>query len=401
MAAYDVIIAGGGPAGLQFARELGHRSTYSVVLLERNAHLSDNDKSTGGTFHQVVQGYDIPESVILDTTSSVVFEGPEASERLPIPNYVLDFPAFLEFLGDDAEEQDVTIFTETRVTEPILEDGAVVGVRAAQNGSVKEFYADIVVDATGPAGVLTTQLGMWDSEAAQRGIGMEFQARGAFDCDSMLFRFDHDFAPGGYAWVFPAGDEVFKTGVCWVNDFYEQHRPEDKEKIDSYVRHWAEADSRWEVDEIHAVHAGVVKSDNSINRRAGDGIVAIGDAVSSLNPLFGEGIRPGMESAEMAADIVLEALYEGDTSRGTLSAYEERWNRERGSKWKIQRIVGELLYDFDADQQNAFVRNVGRLSDEQARRLQRYDLTIRDLMSLYPFRPKDLLKAPALLRHVQ
>ena len=397
---YDVVVAGGGPAGLQFAREIGHRSEFSVAVLERNGALSDNDKSTGGTFHQVIEGYDIPESVIMDACPDVIFEGPEASSRLAIPNYVLDFPAFLEFLGADAADHGVEIHTGTRVSEPIVEGGTVVGVRAHRNGSSEEFRADVVVDATGPAGVLTSELGMWDPEAAQRGIGKEYEVEGSLDVDSMLFRFDHEVAPGGYAWVFPAGEAAFKIGVCWVDDFYARHRPQTDRGIDAYVRDWIDSDSRWTVDSVRAVHAGEARSDNSINGRAADGIVAVGDAVSSINPLFGEGIRPGMESAEMAADAVLAARRRGDCSRERLAAYERQWNSEKSRKWKTQRMVGELLYDFDADQQNRFVRNAGELSDAQTTRLQQYELTIRDLLSLYPFKPTDLSKAPTLLRHL-
>ncbi|MFU8868434.1 NAD(P)/FAD-dependent oxidoreductase [Natronococcus sp.] len=401
MVEFDVVVAGAGPAGLQFARELGRRSTHSVVVLERNDELADNDKSTGGTFRQVIEGYDIPDRVVMDSSPDVVFEGPEARSRLAIPNYVLDFPAFVEYLGEDARKHGVEIVTGTRVSEPITEGGVVTGVRARRGGDSAEYYGELVVDATGPAGALTSELGMWDPDAAQRGIGKEYQVTGSFDRDSMLFRFDHEYAPGGYAWVFPGGDGVFKVGVCWVNDFHERHVPPDGGGIDEYVQRWIESDDRWTVDEVEAVHAGEVVSDNSINDRAGDGIVAVGDSVSSVNPLFGEGIRPGMESAEMAADVAIEALARGATSRETLLEYEKRWNREKGPKWKVQRVVGELLYDFDADQQNRFVRNIDRLSDEQADRLQRYELTLRDLLSLYPFDPTDIPKAPTLLRHLR
>lgn len=401
MVEFDVVVAGAGPAGLQFARELGERSDYSVVVLERNDELTDNDKSTGGTFHQVIEGYDIPDRVVMDSSPEVVFEGPEARSRVAIPNYVLDFPAFVEYLGENARKHGVEVITGSRVSEPITEGDAVTGVRASRDGAPVEYYGEIVVDATGPAGALTSELGMWDPNTAQRGIGKEYQVRGLFEHDSMLFRFDHEYAPGGYAWVFPGGDGVFKIGVCWVNDFYERHGPPDDGKIDEYVRRWMESDDRWTVDEIEAVHAGEVISDNSINDRADDGIVAVGDSVSSINPLFGEGIRPGMESAEMAADVVIDALDRGDASEETLTEYEERWNREKGPKWKTQRMMGELLYDFDADQQDRFVRKLDRLSAAQADRLQRYELTFLDLFALYPFRPKDVPKAPTLLRHLR
>jgi digeranylgeranylglycerophospholipid reductase len=397
MSEYDVVVAGGGPGGLQFARELGRRTDRRVAVLEANDRLADNDKSTGGTFEQVVSGFDVPDDVVMSSNAAVRFEGPTASAHLPLANYVLDFPAFLEFLGADAEREGVEVHTGTRVTGPVVEDGRVVGVRTGR----ESVRADLVVDATGPAGTLTGALGMWDRDGAQRGIGKEFEVEGRFDEDAMLFAFDHDVAPGGYAWVFPADDGAFKCGVCWVDDFYARHRADDDRSIDDYVHEWLAADPRWEAESVRTAHAGEVRSDNSINRRAADGLVAVGDAVSSINPLFGEGIRPAMESARMAADTAIEALLAGDTSRERLSAYERRWNREKGPKWRTQRVVGELLYDFDPGQQDAFVERTGRLSAAAADRLQRYDLHARDLLSLYPFRSKDLRKVPTLLRHAR
>ena len=397
---YDVVVAGGGPAGLQFAREVAGRSELDVAVLEANDELSDNDKSTGGTFHQVVDGFDVDDDVVMDTNDHVVFEGPDSRERLPIPGYVLDFPAFLEFLGDEVASAGGEVHTDVRVLDPVMSAGAVTGVRYRDDGTEGTVSADLVVDATGPAATLAGPLGMFGREAAQRGIGKEYEVTGDYEGDAMLFRFDHDVAPGGYAWTFPAGDGVFKAGVCWVDDFYAEHASDDDGPIDDYVEDWIASDPRWEMNEVRAVHAGEVVSDNSINRRADDGIVAVGDSVSSINPLFGEGIRPAMESARMAADVAIPAVRGGDTSREALAAYQRRWNEERGRAWTLQRAVGELLYDFDAAQQDSFVRNAGALSGQQVERLQEYRLTLRDLLGLYPPRPGDVLKLPALLRHL-
>lgn len=397
---FDIVVAGAGPAGLQFAREVGKRTDYSVAVIERNEKLTDNDKSTGGTFHQVIDGFDIPDNVVMDKSPDVIFEGPEASSRLPIPNYILDFPSFLKYLGEDAKQHGVNIITGVAVSEPITKDGIVEGVRCRQNGRSRDYYGDVVVDATGPNGTLTSTLDMWDPNKAQRGIGKEYQVRGSFDCQSMLFRFNHEYAPGGYAWVFPGGDDIFKIGVCWVVDFHERNRQPNYGVIDDYLKKMIASDDRWRVDEIQETHAGEAISDNSLNKRADDGIVAVGDAVSSINPLFGEGIRPGMESADMAADTVIEALRKGDTSEKKLIEYEKRWNRDKGSRWKMQRMVGELLYDFNAEQQNQFVKKAGQLSDTQVSRLQRYELTLIDLLSLYPPKLKDISKVPKLFRHI-
>jgi digeranylgeranylglycerophospholipid reductase len=400
MAEYDIIVAGGGPAGLQFAREVGHRTEFSIAVLETNQKLTDNDKSTGGTFGEVLNRFDIPDDVVMSRNSGVMLEGPSERTQFDIENYVLDFPALLDYLGEDAAEQGVDIHTATRVLEPLVDDGTVTGVRCRRNGDVDEITADVTVDATGPAGTLTSQLEMWDRDAAQRGIGKEFEVKGTYDLESLLFKFDHEYAPGGYAWVFPAGEDVFKIGVCWIDDFYGSHTVDQTKAIDTYIEHWADSDDRWEVEERRAVHAGEALSDNSINKRADDGIVAVGDAVSSINPIFGEGIRPGMESAHMAANAVISALQSEDTSEASLATYEQEWNRTKGRKWKTQRMVGELLYDFSKNQQDRFVRRTADLSPEQIDRFKNYELTVFDLAQLYPPELKDMKKMPTLFRHL-
>jgi len=395
----DIVVAGGGPAGLQFAREVATRSDRSVLLFEANDALTDNDKSTGGTFPDLVEEFDVPAEVIMDHPSGITFEAPAASTTVSLPCYVLDFPELLAFLGREAERAGARIETGTRVDSPVVGDGRVRGVEYTTDGERSRVTADLVVDATGPTGTLVRDLGLYDPNAAPLAVGKEYEAHGRHDLDSLLFRFDHEYAPGGYAWTFPAGDDVFKAGVCWFVDEYES-RTDGTVPIDEYVREWLSAGDRWDCDAVRAVHAGKAGIDGSVNRRATDGLVAVGDAVASINPLLGEGIRPGMESARMAADVALDALDAGDVSRERLTAHERQWNAENGHQYRLQRLVGNLLYDFDADQQRRFVRNVGRLSETQLDRFERYEPTVRDLLDLYPAAPRDARKLPTLLRYV-
>jgi len=397
---YDFVVAGGGPSGLQFAREVASRTDYAVAVLEANDRIADNDKSSGGTFHQVVEAYDVDEGAVMAETDEVVFEGPSATSRLPIPGYVLDFPGFLEFLSEDARREGAEVHTGTRVLEPVRENGRVRGVRY-HDGSRKDVVrAEVVVDATGPAAALTEPLGMFDPDDAQYGIGKEYVVEGTYDVEEMLLCFDQSVAPGGYTWLFPARKRTFKAGICWVVDLFEEHAPDDGRTIDDYLDEWLRRDDRWHEGTIRAVHAGDVYSNNSMNQRAIDGLVAVGDAVSSINPLFGEGIRPAMQSAEMAADAAIAAVREGTPTADRLGAYERRWNERNGRDWKVQRIVGELLYGFEPDRQDRFVRATDDLTDAQLERLQRLEPHLRDLLSLYPFGARDFRKLPSLLGHL-
>ncbi len=396
---YDVIVAGSGPSGGQFARYFTRESDYSLALLERDENLGDNDKSTAGSFPEVVDERNIPDWVVMDENEEVILESPNEQATLPIHNYVLDFPALQEFLGQETEEYGGDIYTDARVVGPIRENNRVKGVEYANgSGETKEMTAQIVVDATGPASVIASELGLFDKERAQNAVGLEYEARGNYEPeDAMVFSFDHEDAPGGYAWTFPSGDDVFKAGVCYVDDFREKHG--DGRNLRELVDDWVE-DDRWEIDEVRAEHGGRALSDNSINQRATDGFMAIGDSVSSINPLFGEGIRPGMESADMAAQVAIESLKEDDISEESLRRYDQRWNQEKGRGWRIQKIFGELIYDFNENQQDEFVRRSDQLSEEEIEDFMSYEIPLRTLARLYPFEIKDLKKAPELGRHL-
>ncbi|MFB6140744.1 MAG: NAD(P)/FAD-dependent oxidoreductase [Halosimplex sp.] len=398
MPAYDVAVAGAGPAGLQFARSVASRSEYDVVVLEANGSLADNDKSTGGTFGEAIRRFDVPDAVVMDETDAVVFEAGGATGRVPASGYVLDFPALLEHLGDDAADHGATVRTGARVTDAVIEDGRVAGVELG--GGRERVTADVVVDATGPATALVEDLGLFDPGGATRAVGKEYEVEGEHAVDDMLFRFDHDLAPGGYAWAFPAGAGVLKAGVCWLDTYYEANATDRTASIDDYVDRWLASDDRWTVDRRRAVHAGSAYIDDSLSRRATDGLVAVGDSVASINPLLGEGIRPGMNSAEMAADAVVDALDAGDVSRERLAAYERRWKRDRGRHWRRQNLISHLFYGFDADQQRRFVQKIDGLSPAQVERFEAYDLTLRDYLSVYPLSGRDLLRVPRVLRRI-
>jgi len=83
-----------------------------------------------------------------------------------------------------------------------------------------------------------------------------------------------------------------------------------------------------------------------------DGVMIIGDAAGLAYPESGEGIRPAVESAMLAAQVIASA--EGDYSHTTLMAYQQRLEArlgKRGAKeimdflpsWLKQSLAGALL----------------------------------------------------------
>jgi len=222
---YDVIIAGAGPAGAQCARDLAERG-YDVVVLETEAEgefPAQSNKSTGGTFASMMASFSIPDDVVMHATDSVVIESPNNYLVRDQPGFVLEFSEFKQFLVEDGRRKGADYRFDARVRDPIVDNEDVVGVRY---NSDEEIYAEIVIDATGPAAPLTKSLDVVDLERKNHAIGIEYQFEGidldhpgyADLADAMMLQLNHEYAPGGYSWIFHTGGDTAKVGVCFIQN---------------------------------------------------------------------------------------------------------------------------------------------------------------------------------------
>lgn len=367
---YDVVIAGAGPAGGQCARDLAARG-YDVLVLETEAEDEfprQSNKSTAGTFPSMMASFSIPDDVVQNYTEQVVLESPNNHFVQEQPGAVLDFAEFKQFLVEDSRENGAEYRFESRATEPIVEGGDVVGVR--YNGD-EEVSAEIVIDATGPAAPLAKELGVTDLERNHQAIGMEYEFENvainhddyADLTDAMMLRLDHEYAPGGYSWIFHTGDDTAKVGICYIqNEKYQQYA--EGRTIDGYLDHWLETDPRFEdaepLDEQQHRGSAHIQEPGSLST---NGFMAIGDTVPTLDPLWGEGIHKCMRSGRAAAVTADQALTpeEPDTSAEAMSLYDDLWDEEVAPKMGARLRMTRLLYLASNDRYDRLMADLNRL----------------------------------------
>ena len=375
MSDYDVVIAGAGPAGAQCARDVASRG-YDVVVLETESEdefPAQSNKSTGGTFPSMMAAFAIPDDVVMQFTDKVVLESPSDHFVQDQPGAVLQFADFKEFLVEDSREKGAEYRFDARVSNPITEDGEIVGVE--YNGD-EEIYGEIIVDATGPAAPLAKSLGVSDLERRNQAIGIEYEFEGvdldhpeyADLTDSMMLRLDHEYAPGGYAWIFHTGEDTAKVGICYIqNESYQQYAEVDR-TVDGYLEHWLETDPRFEnAERIEGRnHRGSAHIQPPGSSMCTDNFMAIGDTVPTIDPLWGEGIHKCMKSARAAAIVVDHCLTlsEPDTSAERMALYDELWHEEVAPDMDSRLLMTKLLYLASNDRYDRLMRDLGRLPQE-------------------------------------
>ena len=372
---YDVAIAGAGPAGAQCARDLAARD-YDVVVLETESEAEfprQSNKSTAGTFPSMRASFGIPDDVVMSFTDDVVLESPTDYYESYQPGAVLEFAEFKRFLVEDGRESGAEYRFDARVSRPILDDdGVIEGVTYAGD---EEVYADVVVDATGPAAPIAQALDVVDLERENQAIGIEYEMEGV-ELDhpefadlrrSMMLRLDHDIAPGGYSWIFATGETSAKVGICYIQNDRHREFAKEGQTVDGYLEDWIENDPRFADAEVleGKVHRGSAHIQRPGQMHT-DGFIAIGDTVPTIDPLWGEGIHKGMKSARAAAATIDRCLTDADrpTDADSLALYDQLWHEEVAPRMNARLLLTELLYLAPNERYDRLMRDLRQTDDD-------------------------------------
>ncbi|ELY65862.1 digeranylgeranylglycerophospholipid reductase [Natronococcus jeotgali] len=371
---YDVVVAGAGPAGAQCARDLARRG-HDVVVLETESEDEfprQSNKSTAGTFHSMMAAFGIPDDVVMQYTDTVVLESPTDHYVKRHPGAVLEFADFKRYLVEDGREKGAEYRFDARATAPITEGGEPVGV--TYNGD-EELYADIVIDATGPAAPLAKKLDVTDLKRENHAVGIEYELEGievdrpgfADLTDAMMLRLDHNIAPGGYSWIFHTGEDTAKVGICYIQNEYHNQRARDDYTVDDYLSHWFDTDPRFRnAERIEGKQHRGSAHIQPPGRMHTDRFMAIGDTVPTVDPIWGEGIHTCMKSGRMAAAAADSCLkHDGvEPTAENLSMYDSLWHKQVAPNAEKRLLMTQLLYLADNERYDEFMRDLDRLDEE-------------------------------------
>ena len=127
----------------------------------------------------------------------------------------------------------------------------------------------------------------------------------------------------GYGWVFRKGDYL-NIGLG----------REDKSKLSSHVKDFcgylaAQGKIPEGITAKYNGHAYLLYN-HAVREMVADNVMLIGDSAGLAYPQSGEGIRPAVESAMLAADVILGCA--GDYSKETLQAYNQLMEQRFGER---------------------------------------------------------------------
>lgn len=391
---HDVIVAGGGVAGLITASSVAHHSKQklSVLVIDRNPQ-SELGKKTGGGWvcgDAVSKGsidfleshvgirYGKPE--LERTVRGVVAYSPDHQSKAAFDGqgFILNRRLLPERQRQDAEKLGVQIQSDTYADSLIAEDGFIRGVRcrSSKDNSTFKKMAKIVVDATGSASRLRTSLPIksfiqkeidkeQDMESTGRYI-ITFEVakddKTYFDPDYALIHLDWNIAPGGYAWVFPKGENKANVGLGVAQRILVQRNralgrnDTLSSLIESYVhnnpaiKNWKLADGPEDQGNSKGNWQVPIRRQNDC--LVANGYLIVGDAAWMPRPIDAGGIGPAIYASCIAGSVVAEALEAGDVSEHGLWKFNTEYVGTYGNRMASSEVLRRFLQRLSNDDLN-------------------------------------------------
>jgi len=345
MAAVDVLVVGGGPAGCVAAWEAAAAGAGEVLLVERDRAIGAPVRCAEGVGSDGLREFLDPDGApwVSRRITRVIFVSPDDTEvRLAERDvgYILDRTRFEPALAERAIRAGADVRISTEAAGMTREGGR---WRVTLRGPRGEQSCDarVVIGADG----VETMVGRWaglDTRVAARDMESCAQyvvSNISFDPDAIYLHFGPSVAPGGYAWVFPKGEGVANVGLGVVT--LKGDGRTARQWLDGYIAH------RFPGAAVTGLTVGGVISAATARRTVADGVMLAGDAAHMINPLSGGGIITAMKAGRLAGRHAARAIREGDVSARSLQPYHDEWMRLLGDAHQKYYKLKETINRFD------------------------------------------------------
>ena len=220
---HDVIIVGGGPAGLITSLSVA-KDCHNVTVLEEHPEMGKPDHCAGLISTTGLRSLSLspPRDVVQNYVSAARIFAPSGRsilvERGRREAFVLDRSRFDSWLADRAADEGAEILTESKVIDVNCAKKAPCEVTFKTEEGHAERKSEVVVDAEGARCQISKSVGLPTVPRRNKYPAYQFELKGAdIDDDVVEMYYGRHVAPGFFAWIIPLGDQRARVGLAARN----------------------------------------------------------------------------------------------------------------------------------------------------------------------------------------
>lgn len=350
----DVVIIGAGPAGSATALFLA-RAGYDVILLDRVAFPRDKpcgEYLTPGAVRMLRDELGVLPDLMAGgaarlTRETVVphrsraFSG--VTDALACPRTVTD-----KVLRDAAQAAGARVIEGMNVRRILRDDSGIRGAAGLDSdGTEHEFQAQVTVGADGTRSLLAREMAVVRPIPRLQRIALvtHYHTANTSPETAVTMHLPRDRSDACCGVGAACGPEGTRN-VNIVVPMSEAPRMAGRRQAyfeerlrRSFPQVWEWVRDASPVGPLQAVGC----FGHHTTRATGNGAILVGDAATFINPFTGEGVFFALRGAQLAAQVIGEALARGDVSRQALGGYDLARRSELLPRYRlcdaVQRVV--------------------------------------------------------------
>jgi electron-transferring-flavoprotein dehydrogenase len=362
----DVLIVGGGPAGLSAALRLSQLQEQqggeplSIAVLEKareaGAHILSGAILDPSALRDLIPDFrEKGAPLVADVHDEDVYVLTQSGKlRLPIippplknhGNSIISLNLFVRWLTTQVEAAGIDFFTGFSGQDILMDGARVVGVRTGDRGIGKhgeqkatfepgvDILAKVTIFCDGVRGNLTKELMRRlplgrHAEPPQFALGLKElweipnnRLESGTVIHTLGYPLRHEEFGGGFIYAMPDGQVSlgFVVGLDYKDPLFDPHMAFNRFKQHPFVSKLLEGG--------HMIRYGAKALPeggwNTIPQVFMDGGLIAGDAGGYMNSMRLKGIHLAMRTGMLAAETAFEAVRKGDTSLATMKTYQDR-----------------------------------------------------------------------------
>jgi menaquinone-9 beta-reductase len=358
----DVIVVGAGPAGSTTAFYLA-QAGLDVLMLEKSAFPREKVCGDGltprGVRALVAMGISVSEQDgwvrnqglrVIGAGKRLELPWPELSSY---PGYGLVRPRtdLDQMLARRAQQAGAKLLEGVTVSGPVLDErtGRITGVAAKEADGERTYRARVIVAADGNSSRLSVAMGLRKRDDRPLGVAVRtYYTSPRHDDDyleSWLDLWDGDRLLPGYGWIFGMGDGTSNVGLGLLNTSAAFGNTD----YHALLRKWlAGMPAEWgftEENRTQPIRGAALPMGFNRTPHYFRGLLLAGDAGGMVNPFNGEGIAYAMESGEILARTIAQALARArrsETER-VLAGYPQALREAYGGYYSAGRVFVKAI----------------------------------------------------------